>query len=53
MLAGERDPLVDRSFIANLAVVPGAHACTYSHPEETAGKVLVVEGLSVKRDVSS
>ncbi|MEA2237077.1 MAG: hypothetical protein QOC81_1801 [Thermoanaerobaculia bacterium] len=36
MLAGERDPLVDRLFIANLAVVPGAHACTYSHAEETA-----------------
>lgn len=33
MLAGERDPLVDRGSIPNLLLVPGAHACHFSHPE--------------------
>jgi pimeloyl-ACP methyl ester carboxylesterase len=36
MLAGERDPLVDRDSIANLTLLPGAHACHFSHPEECA-----------------
>jgi pimeloyl-ACP methyl ester carboxylesterase len=36
MFAGKRDPLVDREAIANLTLVPGAHACHYSNPEETA-----------------
>jgi len=36
MFAGERDPLVDRDAIANLTLLPGAHACHFSHPEECA-----------------
>ena len=36
MLAGKRDPLVDRDAIARLTFVPGAHACHYSNPEEAA-----------------
>ncbi len=38
MIAGERDPLVDRNAIANLQPVLGAHACHFSNPEETAKK---------------
>jgi pimeloyl-ACP methyl ester carboxylesterase len=36
MLAGERDPLVDSKANTKLTVVPGAHACHFSHPEECA-----------------
>jgi pimeloyl-ACP methyl ester carboxylesterase len=36
MFAGERDPLVDRGAIPHLALLPGAHACHFEHPEETA-----------------
>jgi pimeloyl-ACP methyl ester carboxylesterase len=36
MIAGERDPLVDRSANTSLTLVPGAHACHFSHPEECA-----------------
>jgi pimeloyl-ACP methyl ester carboxylesterase len=36
MLAGQNDPLTDRSAISQLVLVPGAHACHYSHAEETA-----------------
>ena len=36
LLAGERDPLVDRDANPRLTFVPGAHACHFSHPEETA-----------------
>jgi pimeloyl-ACP methyl ester carboxylesterase len=39
MMAGERDPLVDRKAIPNLQSVPGAHACHFSNPEETAETV--------------
>jgi len=40
MLAGERDPLVDHDAIGNLSILPGAHACHFSHPEETAAKCM-------------
>lgn len=36
MLAGERDPLVDRQAIPTLTRLPGAHACHFAYPEETA-----------------
>jgi pimeloyl-ACP methyl ester carboxylesterase len=36
MLAGERDPLVDRESIADLVLLPGAHACHFSEPERCA-----------------
>lgn len=36
MLAGEKDPLPDRRWIKNLILVPGAHACLFAFPEETA-----------------
>ncbi len=36
LLAGERDPLVRREEIPALQLVAGAHACTFSHPEEVA-----------------
>ena len=40
MLAGQRDPLVDRGSIANLTLLPGAHACHFSHPEDAASLTL-------------
>jgi len=40
MLAGQRDPLVDRNAIGNLALLPGAHACHFSNPEECAAAIL-------------
>jgi len=40
MFAGERDPLVDRKAIPNLTLLPGAHACHFSNPDECA-KVIV------------
>lgn len=39
LMAGEHDPLVRREHMLQLQLVPGAHACTFSHPEEVAGKV--------------
>jgi pimeloyl-ACP methyl ester carboxylesterase len=36
MLAGERDPLVDRQAITALTLLSGAHACHFAYPEETA-----------------
>jgi pimeloyl-ACP methyl ester carboxylesterase len=36
MIAGERDPLVDRQAITRLTLVAGAHACLFSNPEGTA-----------------
>ncbi|HXH39063.1 MAG TPA: alpha/beta fold hydrolase [Thermoanaerobaculia bacterium] len=38
MIAGERDPLVDSDAIPDLQLVPGAHACHFAHPKETAEK---------------
>jgi pimeloyl-ACP methyl ester carboxylesterase len=40
MFAGNRDPLVDRKAIANVMLLPGAHACHFSHPEECAKAVI-------------
>jgi len=40
MFAGERDPLVDRDSIANLMLLPGAHACHFSNPEECAKAIV-------------
>jgi pimeloyl-ACP methyl ester carboxylesterase len=40
MLAGERDPLVDRNSISNLTLIPGAHACHFSHPEECTTAII-------------
>ena len=37
-LAGERDPIPDRSCV-EVRSVPGAHACTFSHPHEVAALV--------------
>src|SRR5258708_6804877 len=36
MIAGEDDPLPDRRWIANLILVPGAHACHFTFPDATA-----------------
>ena len=36
LMVGYRDPLVDRDWIANFIVVPGAHACLFSNPREVA-----------------
>jgi hypothetical protein len=38
MIAGTRDPLVDRTAV-RVIDVPGAHACLFSHPEEVAERV--------------
>jgi pimeloyl-ACP methyl ester carboxylesterase len=35
MIAGERDPIPDRTCM-DVHVVPGAHACIFSHPHEVA-----------------
>jgi pimeloyl-ACP methyl ester carboxylesterase len=40
LIAGERDPLPDREALPSTAEVAGAHACHFSHPEETADAVL-------------
>ena len=40
MFAGQRDPLVDRKAIPNLTLLPGAHACHFSHPEECANAIV-------------
>ncbi len=39
MIVGRRDPLVDRTTIANSIAVPGAHACVFSRPRATANVV--------------
>lgn len=39
MIVGRRDPLVDRTTIANSMAVPGAHACHFSHPRATANVI--------------
>jgi pimeloyl-ACP methyl ester carboxylesterase len=39
MLAGQRDPLVERA-IANLSLLPGAHACHFSHPDDCAKAII-------------
>jgi pimeloyl-ACP methyl ester carboxylesterase len=38
MIAGERDPLVDRDLLHPISV-PGPHACNFSNPAETAGQI--------------
>ena len=38
MIAGRRDPLPDRAWIRDLILVPGAHACHFTFPEETASE---------------
>ncbi|MDP9194935.1 MAG: alpha/beta fold hydrolase [Acidobacteriota bacterium] len=35
VIAGERDPIPDRTCV-DARLVPGAHACVYSHPREVA-----------------
>jgi len=42
MISGERDPLVDRESIADLVLVPGAHACHFSDPDRCAEAVTLV-----------
>jgi pimeloyl-ACP methyl ester carboxylesterase len=37
-IAGERDPLPDAS-VSPVRTVPGAHACHFSHPEQTADRI--------------
>jgi pimeloyl-ACP methyl ester carboxylesterase len=39
MVAGERDPLPNRRAFERLELVPGAHACHFSHPGATADAV--------------
>lgn len=39
MFAGARDPLVRRDHIPRLQLIPGAHACHFSHPQEAAEAV--------------
>jgi pimeloyl-ACP methyl ester carboxylesterase len=38
LLAGERDPLPDRTCVSAVTV-PGAHACVFSHPAEVADEL--------------
>jgi 2-hydroxy-6-oxonona-2,4-dienedioate hydrolase len=40
LFAGERDPLVDRKAMPNLTLLPGAHACHFSHPDECANAIV-------------
>jgi pimeloyl-ACP methyl ester carboxylesterase len=40
VIAGARDPLVNRKYVRNVISVPGAHACHFSHPRETAAAVI-------------
>jgi hypothetical protein len=39
-VAGIRDPLPDRATLRGIIEVQGAHACHFSHPDETAEAVL-------------
>jgi len=39
LISGNRDPLPNREAINGLIEVPGAHACHFSYPEETAEAV--------------
>jgi pimeloyl-ACP methyl ester carboxylesterase len=39
-IAGDRDPIPDRTCVRDIITVPGAHACTVSHPEEVATTLL-------------
>jgi pimeloyl-ACP methyl ester carboxylesterase len=39
IIAGERDPLVDRDYLRDIISVPGAHACHFSHPDQTADSI--------------
>ena len=39
MVAGQRDPIVDRKYVPNLQFVEGAHACHFAHPETAASAV--------------
>ncbi len=36
MIAGERDPIPDRTTVRDIINVPGAHACVFSDPAEVA-----------------
>jgi pimeloyl-ACP methyl ester carboxylesterase len=36
MIAGDRDPLPDRSTISEIVITPGPHACVFSDPGEVA-----------------
>jgi pimeloyl-ACP methyl ester carboxylesterase len=38
LIAGERDPIPDRTFVS-LRSMPGAHACVYSHAEDIAAAI--------------
>lgn len=40
MFAGERDPLVDLQNTRTLTLLPGAHACHFAYPEETAEAIV-------------
>lgn len=42
MIAGVRDPLVDRNALRDLIDVPGAHACHFSHPDATADAIMAL-----------
>lgn len=40
MIAGERDPIPDRDTVRDIAVVPGAHACLFSDPDDVAARIV-------------
>jgi pimeloyl-ACP methyl ester carboxylesterase len=50
MIAGEKDPLPDRDWIKNHILVPGAHACHFAFPDETASAVAKKRFDGVARD---
>jgi pimeloyl-ACP methyl ester carboxylesterase len=48
MIAGRNDPLPDRSRIAGLIFISGAHACHFAYPEEAAESVASLAGHPAK-----
>ena len=48
MIAGRNDPLPDRSRIAGLIFISGAHACHFAYPEEAAESVASLVGHPAK-----
>jgi len=44
LIGGLRDPLVDRTHLGDVDTVPGAHACHFSFPNQTAAAIVRLSG---------
>ncbi len=47
MIAGERDPIPDRTTVRDIVTAPGSHACVFSDPAEVA-EVITHVGLALQ-----